>query len=89
MKKFAKMLLFALLVMLLAMMIGFLMSENRSDEIVCPRCDYETTISNFKCKHCGYLIPNFVVDTNFFFEYRVIDIDQLEEDRAYFKNSKN
>ena len=79
---------FALLVMLLTMMIGFLMTENRSDEIVCPRCDYETTISNFKCKHCGYLIPNFVLDTNFF-EYRVIDIDQLEEDRAYFENSEN
>ena len=88
MKKFTKMLLFALLVMILAMMISFFMTENQSDMIVCPRCDYETTISNFKCKHCGYLIPNFVVDANFF-EYRVIDIYQLEEDREYFKKSEN
>lgn len=88
MREFLKILSFVFLIMLLSMLFGYIVAGNKSNKIICPRCDYKTTIANFKCKNCGYLIPNFTVDL-WLFKSRFVDVDQLEEDRAYFKSAED
>lgn len=88
MKKTVRILLLSITLIMFAFLVVVGVLNSNPEKIICPRCDNTTTTANFECDVCGYKIPYF--ETSFLFRnYRVIDIDQLQEDYMHFKNSEN
>ena len=88
MKKSVRILLLSVTLIMFAFLVVVGVLNSNPEKIICPRCDNLTTTANFECDYCGYKIPYF--ETSFLFRnYRVIDINQLQEDYIHFKNSEN
>ena len=87
MKKSVRILLLLVTLIMFAFLVAVGVLNSNPEKIICPRCDNSTTTANFECDVCGYKIPYF--ETSFLFRnFKVIDIDQLEEDYMHFKNSE-
>lgn len=55
--------------------------------IVCPRCNQETSTENWQCQHCGYFFP--VEEKHSFFSTKqIVDEVILEEDREHYRMNK-
>lgn len=88
MKKSVRILLVSVTLIMFTFLVVVDVLNSNPEKIICPRCDNLTTTANFECDDCGYKIPYF--ETSFLFiNYKVIDIDLLEEDYIHFKNSED